>query len=97
MSEPEVLDVDLDPYVPDPDLVLEAWAERFRLTTTQVIGKRRGRRHAAARAAVAHELYASGWYTKVEIGERLNRNHATICYLLKHYRPNGRRVSPGDE
>ena len=86
---------ELDPLVPDPDRVVEIWCGLFRITRDELMSRSRIRRVVACRAAIAHELHESGWFNINDLARLFDRNHSSVCYMLKTYGPGGRRVSAG--
>ena len=65
-------------------LVTAAVAYFPALTPADVYGRDRRQEAVACRAAVAYTLRASGW-TVVDIGAVLDRDHSTVCHLVKRH------------
>ena len=67
------------------DRLVEAATAYFpALTPADVYGRDRRQDAVACRAAVAYTLRASGWLV-TDIGEVLNRDHSTVCHLVKRH------------
>ena len=65
-------------------LVTAAVAYFPAITPADVYGRDRRQETVACRAAVAYTLRASGW-TVVDIGAVLDRDHSTVCHLVKRH------------
>lgn len=60
------------------------------VTPDEVLSHRRLPRLVKARARIIHRLHQLG-YSSTQIGQRVNRDHTSVLYMLNHYDANGEK------